>query len=312
MSNGARTAWSIPRGIMHLPVACFDKNLKLDFETNARLIDFEIKHGATSICILMHLAEQLNLSMQERKDLTEQSIKAVAGRVPVLVHVSLSATDHVIELTQHAEKAGADAVVAIAPYYWKPTQDQIYEHFAAVMSASGLPFVGYHSPAFMDGIGIAPTTLRRLVERFPTQMIGLKEASHNFEQFIELRRAAQSINPDFGMITGIEYIIPAITLGGVGSMSIFAGVAPRLIQKLYDMTVAGEMSEALKLQDRVSALWQLGKGGYPAPIKTMMELMGRPVGQTRLPLLPTPPDVRARLEEELGKLGILDSEPQGW
>jgi 4-hydroxy-tetrahydrodipicolinate synthase len=312
MSNGATKPWSIPRGIMHLPVATFDKGRKLDFDTNARLIEFEIKHGATSICILMHLAEQLNLSMQERKDLTEQSVKAVAGRVPVLVHVSLSGTDHVIELTQHAEKAGADAVVAIAPYYWKPTQDQIYEHFAAIMSSTGLPFVGYHSPAFMDGIGITPATLLRLVERFPTQCIGLKEASHNFEQFIELRRAGQSINPDFGVITGIEYIIPAMTLGGVGSMSIFGGVAPRLVQKLYDLTVQGSLTEALKLQDKVSALWQLGKGGYPAPIKTMMEIMGRPVGETRLPLIPTSPEKKAFLEKELDKLGILQSEPHGW
>lgn len=312
MSSDAKKQWAIPHGIMHLPVACFTKDLKLDFETNARLIEFEIKHGATSICILMHLAEQLNLTTQERKDLTEASIKAVAGRVPVLVHVSLAGTDQVIELAQHAEKAGADAIVAIAPYYWKPTQDQIYEHFAAIISATSLPFVGYHSPAFMDGIGIAPATLVRLLERFPTQFVGLKEASHNFEQFIELRRAARTINPDFGMITGIEYIIPAMTLGGVGSMSIFGGVAPRLVQNLYDAMVQGNMTEARKLQDTMSALWQLGKAGYPAPIKTMMELMGRPVGSTRLPLIPTSPEKKAWLAKEIEKLGIPQSEPHGW
>ncbi len=312
MSNGAKARWTMPRGMMHLPVACFGKDLKLDFETNARLIDFQIKHGATSICILMHLAEQLNLTTQERKDLTQASVEAVGGRVPVLVHTSLSGTDQVIDLVRHAEKAGADASVVIAPYYWKPTQDQIYEHFAAVMSASDLPFVAYHSPAFMDGIEITPATLVRLLERFPQKFAGLKEASHNFEQFIELRRAAQQIRPDFGVITGIEYIIPAMTLGGVGSMSIFSGVAPRLVQGLYDATVQGRMKEALELQDKMSALWQLGKVGYPAPIKTMMEIMGRPVGDTRLPLIPTSAEKKAWLAKELEKLGLLESEPHGW
>lgn len=259
----------------------------------------------------MHLAEQLNLTIVERKDLAKASVDAAAGRVPVLVHVSMPGTDQVIDLVHHAEKIGAAATVTIPPYYWKPSQEQIFEHFAAIMSASQLPFVGYHSPAFMDGIGISPATLIKLMERFP-HFVGLKEASHNFEQFIELRRASQKVRSDFGLITGIEYIIPAITLGGIGSMSIFSGVAPRLIQSLYDATIQGRMSEALALQDKFSALWQLGKVGYPAPIKTMMEIMGRPVGNTRLPIIPTNSERRSQLESALKELGILDSEPHGW
>lgn len=301
----------VPFGIMHVPVAPFAADNTLDLETYAKHIDFSIRHGASSLCVVLHLAESLNLSLDERKKLAEASVDATAGRVPVVVNVSTPGTDQAIELTRHAERAGADAVVAIAPYYWKPSQEAIYQHFSAIMSATGLPFMGYHSPVLMDGIGITPATLIRLMQRFP-QFIGIKEASHNFEQFIELRRASRQVRDNFGLILGIEYVLPALTLGGVGTMSIFGAVAPRLVNRLFESTVAGHLDEARDLQDTMSYLWQLGKVDYPAPIKAMMEIMGRPVGPTRLPILPASAERKRFLAAELERLGILADEPSGW
>ena len=301
----------VPFGLMHVPVAPFTPDNRLDLDTYGRHIEFCIRHGATSLCVVLHLAESLNLDLAERETLAAASVEAAAGRVPVIVNVSTPGTDAAIRLARHAEKIGADAVIAIAPYYWKPPQEAIYEHFAAIMSATALPFMAYNSPALMDGIGVSPATLIRLMERFP-QFIGLKEASHNFETFIELKRASRQVRDNFGLVLGIEYVLPAMTLGGVGTMSIFCAVCPNFVNGLFQATVNGELDKARALQETMSYLWQIGKVDYPAPIKTMMEIMGRPVGPTRLPIRPTTPEKKRFLEAELDRLGFLQSEPKGW
>ncbi len=301
----------VPYGLMHVPVAPFTANNRLDLDTYAKHIDFCIRHGASSLCVVLHLAESLNLDTSEREELAKASVDAAAGRVPVIVNVSTPGTDEAIKLARHAEKIGADAVIAIAPYYWKPPQEAICEHFSAIMSSTDLPFMAYNSPALMDGIGISPASLIRLMERFP-QFIGLKEASHNFETFIELRRASRQVRNNFGLVLGIEYILPAMALGGVGAMSIFCAVCPRFVNRLFEAVAKGDFEKARQMQDTMSYLWQLGKVDYPAPIKSMMEIMGRPVGQTRLPIRPTADEKRRFLESELKRLGFLESEPHGW
>ncbi len=301
----------VPYGIMHVPVAPFTADNRLDLDTYSRHIDFSIRQGASSLCVVLHLAESLNLDAGERKDLAKVSVDAAAGRVPVIVNVSTPGTDQAVDLARHAEKIGADAVIAIAPYYWKPSQEAICEHFSAIMSSTELPFMGYNSPILMDGIGVSPSSLIRLMERFH-QFIGLKEASHNFETFIELRRASRQVRKNFGLVLGIEYVLPAMTLGGVGTMSIFGAVAPRLVDRLFDATVKGRLDEARELQDTMSYLWQLGKVDYPAPIKAMMDIMGRPVGRTRLPIRYVSDERKRFLASELERLGLLGTEPHGW
>lgn len=310
-SRGRERLTQVPYGLMHVPVAPFTADNRLDLDTYAKHIDFCIRHGASSLCVVLHLAESLNLDVAEREELAKASVDAAARRVPVIVNVSTSGTDAAIRLACHAERIGADAVIAIAPYYWKPPQEAICDHFSAIMSATDLPFMAYHSPALMDGIGLSPASLIRLMERFP-QFIGLKEASHNFESFIELRRASRQVRDNFGLVLGIEYILPAMTLGGVGTMSIFCAVCPNLVNRLFEATVKGDLERARAMQDTVSYLWQLGKADYPAPIKAMMDLMGRPVGPTRLPIRPVTDEKMRFLASELARLGILQNEPTGW
>ncbi len=164
--------------------------------------------------------------------------------MPVIVHVSTPGTDQAIELARHAEQIGADCVMAIAPYYWKPSQEQLYDHFAAIITATELPFIAYNSPTIMDGVGIAPGTLTALMQRFP-KFIGLKEASHNWEKYLELGRAAKTVRSDFGLFVGTEWMLPSLTLGGTACMSIFGGVAPNFINALYDATTGGKLKDAL-------------------------------------------------------------------
>ena len=302
---------ALPRGLIDVPVTPFTPDNKVDVDTFRRVVDFLLRHNASSLCINLHLAESLNLTLEERKLLAKTAVEVTAGRVPVIVHVSTPGTDQAVDLARHAEEVGADCVVAIAPYYWKPSQEALYEHFAAIISATGLPFIAYNSPTIMDGVGIAPATLVKLMQRFP-QFIGLKEASHNWEKYLELGRAAKTVRPDFGLFVGTEWMIPCLTLGGTACMSVFGGIAPRFVKALYDATVSGRLTDALELQYKFSELYQIAKVEYPAPTKAMWEIMGRPVGAPRLPNRPLTADGKKAIRSALETLGLFDSEPHGW
>lgn len=302
---------ALPRGIIHVPVTPFTSENKVDPDTYAKVLEFLIRHNASSLCINLHLAESLNLTTDERKFLAKTAVNVVAGRVPVIVHVSMPGTDQAVDLARHAEKIGADCVIAIAPYYWKPSQEALYQHFSAIMSATDLPFIAYSSPTIMDGVGIAPSTLVKLVEQFP-KFIGLKEASHNWEKYLELGRAARKVRADFGLFVGTEWIIPCLTLGGTACMSVFGGIAPRFVQALYDATIEGRLNDALKLQYMYSEVYQITKVEYPAPTKAMWEIMGRSVGAPRLPNRPLTEDRKKEIKSALERLGLFASEPHGW
>ena len=302
---------TIPQGIIDVPVTPFTSDNKIDLDTFARVIEFLLRYNASSLCINLHLAESLNLTLGERKVLAETAVRVTAGRVPIIVHVSMPGTDQAVDLARHAEKIGADCIIAIAPYYWRPSQEALYEHFCAIILATELPFIAYSSPTIMDGIGIAPETLIRLIERFP-KFIGLKEASHNWEKYLELSRVARSIRPDFGLFVGTEWTIPCLTLGGTACMSVFGGIAPRFVRALYEATASGQLKSALDLQYKFSELYQIAKVEYPAPTKAMWEIMGRPVGAPRLPNRPLTAARKKEIRSTLESLGFFDSEPHGW
>lgn len=302
---------AVPRGIIHVPVTPFTPDNTVDLDTFGRVIEFLLRHDAASLCINLHLAESLNLSMDERKQLAKAAVAVTAGRVPVIVNVSTPGTDQAIALARHAEQVGADAIMAIAPYYWKPSQDGLYEHFAAIISATQLPFIAYNSPTIMDGVGLAPATLVKLMQRFP-HFIGLKEASHNWETYLALGRAARRVRPEFGLFVGTEWVIPSLTLGGTTCMSIFGGIAPNFVKALFAAVREGRLDDALPLQEKFSDLYAIAKVEYPAPTKAMWQIMGRPVGKPRLPNRPVTAARMREIEASLKSLELLDTEPHGW
>lgn len=302
---------SLPKGLIDCPITPFNSENKVDFDVFGRVVEFLLGNNASALCINLHLAESLNLSLKERRMLAEAAVEANAGRVPVIINVSTPGTDHAVELARHAEKIHADAVMAIPPYYWKPPEDGIYEHLATILSATDLPFIGYSSPGIMDGVGISPNNLQKLIKNFPS-FIGLKDASHNWEIFLELGRAARSLKSDFTLFVGTEWIVPSLTLGGTACMSVFGGIAPRFVKSLYDATIERDLDRALQLQFIYSELYQINKVEYPAPTKAMWEIMGRPVGQPRLPNRPFSIERVKELEGILDRLGLLNTEPKGW
>jgi len=302
---------TVPRGVMHVPVTPFKDDLSVDYATFEKLVDWHVRQKPSSLCVVLHIAESVSLAKDEHKKLIELSVKVTAGRVPVIANISMAGTDQAIDLARHSEKAGADAVICLSPYYWPVPEEALFEHFLRVARATPLPFMIYNSPIF-QGVSLSPKFLVRLMHELP-HFIGEKEASHNFEYFIEARRATQAVRPEFGVLLGVEYIIPSVSMGGAGSMSISGGVAPRMMQKLYDLCAAGKFFDAAPLQDKASHLWQLFKPEYPSAIKAAMAMMGRPVGPVRGPMRNLDAGQKQKLRKELESIGVFDSsEPTGW
>lgn len=302
---------ALPRGIIHCPVTPFDAKNRVDLDTFRRAVEFLMRQNPAALCVNLHFGESLNLWDEERKALVNAAVNCVAGRTPVIVNVSTPGTDQAVALARHAEAAGADCLMAIPPYHWKPSQEAIRAHFAALMEATGLPMLGYNSPGAMGGVGFAPETIVRLMTEFP-QFIGLKEASHNWETYLALGMAGRSVRPDFGLFVGTEWMIPSLTMGGRACMSIQGGIAPRLVATLYETIVAGDFATALPLQEALAELYWLAMPEYPAPTKAMWKIMGRPVGDPRLPNRPLSAERVKELEAALERLGILEGEPHGW
>jgi len=299
------------KGVMQSPVTPLKDDFSPDYETFERLVDFHVRTGATAISWPHHKAESHNLTIAERKMLAEVAIKAVNKRVPVSIHVSALALEDTFDLARHAQQKGADAIIAITPYFWKYPPEAIYDYFVKLGTSIDLPLIGYNSPSYLDGVEFTGEMTARLIQRLPN-FIGMKEASFNSEKFFEILRAALPLRPEFAMIAGVEYLLPSVSLGGAGSYSSAGAICPNLCTELYDSCVAGDWDQARAAQYKLSELWLLFRDQYPSSLKGGCVIMGRPVGPTRPPLPTASPERVKFIEKRLTELGIIDSEPHGW
>ncbi len=296
---------------MQSPVTPLKEDFSPDYETFEKLVDFHVRTGATAISWPHHKAESHNLTIAERKALAEVAIKAVAQRVPVSIHVSALALEDTFDLARHAQAAGADAIIAITPYFWKYPPDAIYDYFVDLGTSIDLPLIAYNSPSYLDGIEFTGELTARLIQRLPN-LVGMKEASFNSEKFFEILRAALPLRPSFAMIAGVEYLLPSVSLGGAGSYSSAGAICPNLCIELYQCCATGKWARARELQYKLSQLWLLVRDQYPSSLNGGCVIMGRPVGPTSPPLPTASPERIKFIEQQLEALGILDSEPHGW
>ena len=299
------------KGVMQSPVTPLKDDFSPDLETFEKLLDFHVRTGATAISWPHHKGESLNLTIAERKAFAEVAVKVVNKRIPVSIHVSALAVEDSMELARHAQRIGADAIIAITPYFWNPSTEAIYDYFVRLGTEIDLPLIAYNSPSYLDGVEFTGDLTRRLIERLPN-FIGMKEASFNSEKYLEIARAALPLRPDFAMISGVEFLAPAIPLGGAGSYSSAGAICPKLCIQLYDACVAGESVKARELQFKLQQLWDLFRDQYPSSLKGGMVLMGRPVGPTRPPLPTATKERVAFIGTQLEELGIMATEPHGW
>ena len=299
------------RGVMQSPVTPLKDDFSPDLATFEKLLDFHVRTSGTAISWPHHKGESLNLTIAERKLFAEAAVKSVAGRVGVSIHVSALSVEDSLDLARHAQKIGADAIIAITPYFWNPTKEAIYDHFRRLGTSIDLPLIAYNSPSYLSGIEFDGELIERLIERLPN-FIGMKEASFNSEKFIEISRAALAIKPDFALVTGVEYLLPSIPLGGVGSYSSAGAICPNLCNAAFEACIAGDWNKARELQYKLSRLWLLFRDQYPSSLKGGMVMMGRPVGPTRPPLPTATRERQDYLRTQLEELGVMDTEPHGW
>ena len=298
-------------GVIGAPVTPLTGDGAVDLDTLERVCDFLIARGVHGLALPLHTGESLNLSMAERNSLVETAVRVAGGRVPVLAHVSLPGTDQVIELAQHAEKAGAAGVIVVTPYHWRPPRAALVAHYTAVARAVSVDVLAYNFPSRL-GVGLDADLLEELIGRCDN-FAGVKDASYDMQSFTEACARTSALRPGFAMLTGIEYLLTSMPVGGAGCFSPSAAIAPGLVTSLYEACRDGAIERARPLQYRASALWHLlRETGYPASVKAAMAIFGRPAGGVRLPLLDLDGDATERLRRGLHDLGLLDSEPHGW
>jgi len=277
------------------------KNGKVDEKALGDLIEFHLKNGTDVIVPCGTTGESATLSHEEHHRVVEFTVKTVNKRVPVIAGAGSNATEETIELTQYAKKAGADGVLLITPYYNKPTQEGLYQHFRKVADSVDIPIVLYNVPG-RTSINMLPPTTARLREH--RNIVGIKEATGDMKQVSETLRLC---GRDFDVISGDDFTnLPLLALGGVGCISVTANVAPADCASLFDAYSAGKTDEALRLHYKLEPLHgAMFLETNPIPAKTSLALMGRIAEEFRLPLCPMADANKEKLKKALKDYGLI-------
>src|SRR5215204_5818621 len=218
-------------GLMPAMVTPFDERGELDFEATEALVERLIQAGVSGISPLGSTGEATHLTFDERKRFAEEVVKLVAGRVPLVVGVGSSGTREAVELARHAEGAGADAVLAVSPFYWKVGEEALFNHFATVADAVDIPVLLYNLP-MLTGIDLSPSLIGRIAAECPN-VRGLKDTVTEYSHTVGVLREVKPVRPDFSVLSGWEdLILPSLLAGADGSICAFANVAPELFVNL--------------------------------------------------------------------------------
>ena len=273
----------------------------VDYDALRRLIDWHIQEGTDCIGVVGTTGESPTVTVQEHCEIIRVSVEHARGRVPIMAGAGGNATAEAIELTRFAKEVGADCSLQVVPYYNKPSQEGIYQHFKAVAEAVDLPVVLYNVPG-RTVADMQPETALRLAQL--PNVVGIKEASGQIERAAWLIKQAP---PGFAVYSGDDGTAVALMLlGGQGNVSVTANVAPRLMHELCMAAVAGNAREAARLHLQLLPLHKaLFCEPSPAPTKWAMAQLGRCGTRVRLPLLPLSPAGQATVAAALKDSGVL-------
>jgi 4-hydroxy-tetrahydrodipicolinate synthase len=254
----------------------------LDFAALRSLIDWHIEQGTDGIVIVGTTGESPTVDVDEHCELIRVTVQQVAGRVPVIAGTGANSTQEAIELTAHAKELGADATLLVTPYYNRPTQEGLFQHFKAIAEAVDIPQILYNVPG-RTGCDLSNDTALRLAEI--SNIVGIKDATGSIERNTDLILRAPA---DFAIYTGDDAsALACMLMGGHGVISVTANVAPKLMHNMCAAAFAGELSTARKINQ---ALFPLHKKLFieanPIPVKWVLHQMGRIGGGIRLPLTP--------------------------
>ena len=277
------------------------KNGKVDEKALGDLIEFQIKSGTDVIVPCGTTGESATLSHEEHHRVVEFTVKAVNKRVPVVAGAGSNSTSETIDLANYAKKAGADAVLLITPYYNKPTQEGLYQHFKKVTDSVDIPVILYNVPG-RTSVNMLPATVARL--RTIKNIVGIKEATGDLKQISELIRLC---GRDFDVISGDDFTtLPMLAIGGVGAISVTANIVPGYAAAMFDNFFAGKMEEALKFHYKMEPLhWMMFIETNPIPVKTSLALMGKIAEEFRLPLCAMADGNKEKLRKALKDYGLI-------
>lgn len=288
------------RGSMVAIVTPF-RNGAIDADALGKLVEFHITEGTEVIVPCGTTGESATLSHEEHHRVMQIVVEACAGKRKVLAGTGSNNTEEAIQLTRFAKKAGADGALMITPYYNKPTQEGMVQHYAAVAGSVDLPIVLYNVPG-RTSVSLTPETVARLAE--VRNIVGIKEATGSL-QFVS--KLVQLCRPDFGVISGDDFTtLPLLAVGGVGAISVTANIAPRDSAEMIRAFREGNLQKARELHYK---LWPLHEAMFletnPIPVKAALALMGRISWEIRLPMTPLSEPIRQKLRKTLEEYGLL-------
>ncbi|HPT64639.1 MAG TPA: 4-hydroxy-tetrahydrodipicolinate synthase [Acetomicrobium sp.] len=281
------------------------KKGRVDFESLERLVEFQIRNGVDFLVVLGTTGEATTISSTEKRKIIRFFVERVARRIPIVVGTGSNCTQTTVELSQVALSLGADAVLIVTPYYNKPPQDGLYEHYRTVASRLGSGQIIIYNVPGRTGVNILPETVIRLAE-IPN-IVGIKEASGNQAQVDALIKNVKRTRQDFAVLSGNDdQAFHLVNAGGDGVISVLSNVAPKETSDMIRYTLQGKTEEARRLHLQ---LFPLMKGLFcetnPIPVKYAASKLGLCRNELRLPLIPASPKAMAEVDRAMEEGGIL-------
>jgi len=278
------------------------RNGAVDEKRFQSFVDWQIKEGTHAVVPCGTTGESPTLSHAEHKRVVELCVEVAKGRVPVIAGTGSNSTDEAIDFTRHAKKAGADAALVVTPYYNKPTQEGLYQHYKALNDATDLPILIYNIPGRCV-IDMSVATMARLA-KLP-HIVGVKDATNDLARPLKTRAAC---GQDFAMLSGEDMTVLAfLAQGGDGCISVTANVAPRACADLHEAWQKGDARRAMAINERLAPLHDaLFCETSPAPVKFAASLLDKSTPDVRLPLVAASAEAQDKVRGAMRAAGVLN------
>lgn len=279
----------------------FKSDGNVDYTALSRLVDYQLRNGTDYLVVLGTTAETPTLTPEEQKEVVQLVISKVNGQIPIVLGVGGNNTSALVQKLKTEDFNGIDAILSVVPYYNKPSQEGIYQHYKCVAQASSLPVVLYNVPG-RTGVNMSAETTLRLAREFEN-VVAVKEASGNMTQ---IGMIIKNKPADFQVISGDDGItFPLITFGAVGVISVIGNAFPKEFSRMVRLALAGDYTSALTIHHRFTELFELlFVDGNPAGVKSMLCMMGYIENELRLPLIPTQITTYEKIRNVLQELNI--------
>lgn len=282
-------------------VTPFTKDLQVDYEGAARLAQYLTENGSDGLVVAGTTGESPTLTHEEKLKLFSIVVDAVGGKAAVIAGTGSNNTQDSVEFTRQAAKTGVDGILLVAPYYNKPSQEGLFQHFKAIAASCELPMMLYNIPG-RTSVNIQPATVARLAQ-IPN-IVAVKDATGDLAQVTEVRRLTP---PDFAIYSGDDALtLPILAVGGAGVVSVSSHLVGKQIQEMIGAFFAGDVAKAAQINQQIFALNKaLFITTNPVPVKTALNLVGRNVGGVRQPLWPMSDAELEVLKREMHNAGLM-------